>query len=131
MHDYSGNIWEFYHDGGRYVGFDKQIKDHSGIITTSWTSITLTIPKFGDYTQAQATFQGTIAGHHKARNLYYRRKGSSSAGHTSIYIYYFNYYPVNSAIITVDGLQRLDVRSYYSTITLELYTDGYFLPNGM
>lgn len=119
------------HDGGDYVGYA------GGIVTNInntdvddvWTDCTLVIPGFGENQKSMATVRTVGAG---GGPQYWRKKGSSSAGH----VVGVTNADATDCVNTVTVYSNKDkaiqvVQTASSTQTMYVYSDGYYLPTGM
>ena len=130
--DGDSHILKFYHDGKDFVEFDAQIISMvAADIDTTWTEATLTIPAFGG--SAKALISVKIVNGASAVFLYYRRDGSTATVnnlamcHSSL-----NNEISSKKIVSVGSTQIMEIAfSGASAATVEIDTDGFFLPEGL
>jgi len=126
--DGSGNIPEFFHDGGDYLVFADQVTDLNPTdIDTTWTDVTLSIPAFA--TKANVFMEQNSAG---SLRYYWRTNGQSgTTGHTV-----FGSSEAadggSSHIVITDSSQIIEVKcSASGNDTIGVWTNGWYFPAGM
>ncbi len=133
--DSSGDVEPFYHDGGDFVRYDKEILVISYQPTSNFTdagnNLTLIMPRFS--TRAESTAFGQAAST-TTDTMYWRTNGSTNAtgnlllrtpavvGTTRI-----SHLPMYT-----DSIQIIEVKATGGLATLlDLYTAGWYFPTGM
>ncbi len=129
--DGSSQLTLFVHDGGDYFGYQDHVSDRAEAdLDTTWTTVTLSIPKFA--TKAICTFI-SYAVIDAETLLYYRTYGDGGAGvlvNTSPGIAEGHSY--NSEPVFTDGSQRINVKNSLSNVNqVQVLTKGYYFPAGM
>lgn len=129
--DGSGDIVEFFHDGGVAVFYADMVADlaHTDIDTT-WTDVTLTIPGFSTradvsseqvYTATDDTFYWRTNG--QTGTTGHNVTGSAQAGQSG---------GTNTFPVITDSSQIIEVKcSASNASTVALWTENWYLPIGM
>ncbi|MGK7346286.1 MAG: hypothetical protein ACNS63_10825 [Candidatus Nitrospinota bacterium M3_3B_026] len=126
--DGAGQIKEFSHGGDR-VRYNESINVALGLTpSTTWTDVTLTIPAIssaGDIT-LNTYYVDADAG------VYIRPNGTSGGGNFVDKARTDNQYSTNPAIAYTDSSQIIEVcMSVATSDQVNIYTQGWFLPEGM
>jgi len=128
--DGSGNLTEFFNDGGSYIGYaDKIVNAATVDPDTTWTDVTLTIPSFSTQTQAQFAF-AYVDGSSEAA---WRTNGQTgTTGHTCGNVSATATSSANTYQVTTDSTQKIEIVKNSSDGNLiSVTTHGFYLPAGM
>jgi hypothetical protein len=125
----SSQIIEFFHVND-YVNFADEISELSAQdIDTTFTDVTLSAPGFSD--SAVITF--TLNSLNTNVEGYWRVNGQTgSSGHTIASVASSGEKTINTFRVITDSSQKIEIKlNTNGTDTVEVSTDGFYLPNGM
>lgn len=130
----SSQLYEFFHDGARLFMYADQITSRSpASIGTTWTDVTLNAPGFVRRVITTYYYYWTSAA--TAGNLFWRTNGQSgTTGHRITNVIGNVYYSkaFNTCDVVCDSSQKIEIKSdAASNQNAGVYTDGWYLPEGM
>lgn len=131
--DGSGNIDNFYHDGGDLVVWDEQPQSIGALTpSTTWTDVDMSDEAPAFCTKILATFSFSyVDGSNPV--IEYRSNGSSGGGQRVALVNASETRAYPQRTIFSDSAQVIEVRFDTATANsaIEVYGDGWFLPKGM
>lgn len=127
--DGSGNVLEFWHDGGDYVAYGTDFQDRPGAdLDSTWTDVTLTIPAFALAAQVQFSCSYVDT----SNEMFYRPNGGAGTGFSVAVCTAGTVEGVSIAKVLTDTSQILEVKlSADGADTARVETGGWYFPKGM
>jgi hypothetical protein len=131
--DGSGNITEFFNDGGDMVLYADGVTESSLTASTTWADVTLRMPSFS--TKGTVLFWGDaggIAG--TPTKFWWRTNGQSgSTGHLAAKIEDDDAeWNTMETVVMTDSTQKIEIKANNTnSLVMRPYTQGYYFPGGM